>query len=55
MEKQIAGLHFFTVFDTRRGGDHIVGRVLSLESSGEILGTNKGKVILDRKNFSFFM
>ena len=30
-----------------------MGRVVRLESSGEILGTNYGKVILDRKPFSF--
>ena len=43
---------FFHVSDTRGGCDHIVGR---LESSGEILGENQGKVIMDRKHFSFLV
>ena len=32
-----------------------MGRVVRLESSGEILGGNYGEMILDRKHFSFFM
>ena len=32
-----------------------MGQVVRLESSGEILGGNKRKVILDRKHFSFLM
>jgi len=28
-----------------------MGRIVKLESSGEILGANEGKVILDRKHF----
>ena len=31
---------FFHVFDAREGGEHIVGRVVMLESLGEILGAN---------------
>ena len=31
---------FFLVSETREGGDHIVGMVLRLESSCEILGEN---------------
>ena len=47
-------LNFFClVSDTRGGGYHIVGRVVRLESSGEILEAIKGKVIFDRKHFSF--
>ena len=30
-----------------------MGRAVRLESSGEILGANQGKVILDMKYFSF--
>ena len=37
----------FHVSATRRGSDYTMGRV------GEILGANKGEVILDRKYFSF--
>ena len=43
------------VSDTRRGVDYIMGRVVRLKSSGEILGANLGKVILDRKHFSFLL
>ena len=32
-----------------------MGRVVKLESSGKILGTNKGNVILDMKHFSFLV
>ena len=49
---------FFLVSDTRGGGDYTVGTVGSvvrLESSGEILGVNWEKVILDRKHFSFLV
>ena len=45
----------FQVSDTRGGGEYTVGRVVSLESSGEILIDNYRKVILDRKHFSFLM
>ena len=52
MEKQI--LKSFFCFWYRRGvGNHIVGRVVRLESSGEILGANKGEMILDRKAWQF--
>ena len=37
------------------GGDYAAGRVVRLESSGEILRANQGKVILERKNFSFLI
>ena len=32
---------------------YIVGRVVRLESSGEILEANQGNVIMDRKHFGF--
>jgi len=32
-----------------------MGRIVKLESSGEILGADEGKVILDRKHFSFIV
>ena len=37
------------------GGDYTVGRVVRLESSGEIMGANQGKVILNSKYFSFLL
>ena len=45
----------FPVSDTRRGGDYIVGRVVRLERSGEILGADMEKMILDRKHFIFLV
>ena len=36
---------------TRGGVDHTVGRIVGLESSGEILGANQGKDIMGRKQF----
>ena len=54
MEKpKLKGL--FHVSDTRGGDDYTMGRVVMLESSGEILAANLGKVILDRKHFSFLV
>ena len=54
MEKpRLKGL--FHVFDTRRGNDYTMGRVIRLESSGEILGAILEKVFLDRKHFSFLV
>ena len=44
---------FFLVSDTQ--GLQTDYTVVSLQSSGEILGANQGKVILDRKQFSFLM
>ena len=52
MEKsELKGL--FQVFYTRWGSDYTMGRIVRLESSGKILGANRGKVIFDRKHFSF--
>ena len=53
MEKQIEW--FFLVSDTRGGGNYTVRRLVELKSSGEIFGANQGKVILDRKVFTFIM
>ena len=46
---------FLFLVSYTRGGSDTVGRVVRLESSGEILGSNQGKVILDRKHFSFLI
>ena len=46
---------FLLVSDTRAGGDHIMGRVVRFEISGDILGTNYGKVILDSEHFRFLV
>ena len=43
----------FHVSDNRAGSDYTTGTVVRLECSGEILGANKGKMILDRKHFRF--
>ena len=43
------------VSTTRGGSDYTMGRVVWLESSGDILVTNLGEVILDRKYSSFFV
>ena len=45
----------FHVSDIRVRGDFTVERVVRLDSSGKILGANQGKVILDRKHFSFLV
>ena len=46
---------FFHVSDTRGESDYTMGRVVRLENSGEIFGANWGKIILNRKHFSFLM
>ena len=48
---------FFYVYqgDQRGGGHYTVGMIVMLESSGEILGTNFGKVILNMKHLSFLV
>ena len=43
------------VWKNWRGGNHNVRRVVKMDSSGEILCANYGKMILDRKNFSFLV
>ena len=43
---------FCLVSDTRGGLDYTVGMVVRFET-GEILGANQGKDILDKKHFSF--
>ena len=51
MEKpRLKGL--FQVSDTRGGVDYTMGRIVKLDNSGEILGANQGKVILDMKHYS---
>ena len=42
-------------FNTQGGGDYIVGRDVRLESSGDILGANQGKLFLDRKHLRFLV
>ena len=41
--------------NTSEGSDYVVGSVIRLEDSGEILGTKKKKVILDRNDFDFLV
>ena len=45
----------FQVSATREGSDYIMGRVVSLERSREILGADQGEVILYRKHFRLLM
>ena len=45
----------FHVSETSGGGDHIVGKVIKLNGSGEILGTQQGKMIMYRKHFGFLL
>ena len=48
-------MFYFLVSDTRGRDDYTMGRVDMIESSGEILEVNEGKMILDRKHFSFLV
>ena len=48
-ESRLEGM--FQVSDTHGGSNYIVGRVVRLAGSGEILGANQGKDIMGRKPF----